>query len=365
MARISREPNQDQNKTMKRKELFLMLVPCLLLIVGGWYFSRRNPSTHDNYNSGPFRTVATKIEVLPASAREVSEGFDRKVEATVTNAGVPVLPLGAQLLPTPGTSFSGPQNVQLFQGDSPQPLQVPPGSLRKLGIHGNEQKSVVRLNLSKIPVGKGDLVLKMQSQIDSGYAISIKGKKRYVPLRSQPADISVVVRRADEKVTAPLVSRVNPFIVERAELEDATHHSFPQDPYMYGDVILTLHRAPLPQMGDKKPVMAFYDTYLEDESGKKYRFLRRNKKYDSFNPAFIENDITGRSKNTFDLRLSQIPPKAGQLTFKTKISVDNCWPREISVLLRNRGASYSYAINQKQPVVLANCDVRLKQDQIP
>ena len=348
---------------MKRKELLWMLLPCLFLLGAGWYFSRHKMAPREDYETGPFRTVATSVQVLPANPREVSEGFDRKVEVVLRNAGQPTVPVISQLS---GSSFGGPEKVQLFQGNSLQPLKMAPGDLKQLSIHGDELKSVVLLKLSKLPTGQGDLTLKMQSQIDRAYVVPIKGKTTNKMIKSLPADISVVVRRAGEKVSSPQVSKANPFVVQRLEVEDVSLISFPQDPYQVGDVTLHLYRAPLLQNGAKKPVMAFYDSYIEDGSGKKYFSLRRKKGWDSFNPAWWNEAADGTQKLSFELRLSQFPAKAGRLTFKTKVSVDGCWPYQLSVELRRSGAAYSYATSsQKQPVALSPGDTRWKIGPLP
>jgi hypothetical protein len=350
---------------LKRKEFFWMLLPCLLILGAGFYFMRHPFVPQEDLTSRPFRTIATSVQVLPATPREVSEGFDRKVEAIIGNEGQPILLPGAQLYPTPGTSFSGPMNVRLFQGDSPHPIPMPRGSVSKLGIVSNKQKAVVRLKLREIPLGKGDLVLKMQAALDTGCVVTTKGKKRYVPLKSRPADISVIVRRAGEKIELPQVSRVSPFVVERWEVEDASTTSFANVPFSRGDVTLHLYSLPIAQNSTAKTRFDFYDSHIETERGKRYFALRAAKPFDVINTTFHVGDKAKSKHFSFPLRLSGLSPQEGRLTFKTKISVNDCWPRQLSIIVREAGKKLSYAIDQKHPITIKPGDARCKVETIP
>src|SRR4051794_13755166 len=56
---------------MKRKELFWMIVPCLLLIGAGAYFSRR-PAKE-------FRIVIDEVKQVPVTPYDISQGWDTRI----------------------------------------------------------------------------------------------------------------------------------------------------------------------------------------------------------------------------------------------------------------------------------------------
>jgi hypothetical protein len=65
---------------MKRKELFWMIMPCLLLAGAGLYYTRRA--------NEPFRLVVDEAVLLPATPREVSEGWNAKVRVKYHLTGI-------------------------------------------------------------------------------------------------------------------------------------------------------------------------------------------------------------------------------------------------------------------------------------
>src|SRR5215212_2472364 len=80
---------------MKRRELFWMIAPCLLLIGAGTYFTQRpTPFVAD---AGLWRLSIAKIERKPLLPREVAAGFDTKCEITFAESGARPLERGKPL----------------------------------------------------------------------------------------------------------------------------------------------------------------------------------------------------------------------------------------------------------------------------
>ena len=69
---------------MKRKELFLMFVPCLLLLGAGAYFSR-----HGAQNADTFSVTLDEVKVLPLTPYDIAKGHDAKVLVKTKMHGVP------------------------------------------------------------------------------------------------------------------------------------------------------------------------------------------------------------------------------------------------------------------------------------
>ena len=71
---------------------------------------------------------------------------------------------------------------------------------------------------------------------------------------------------------------------------------------------------------------------------------------------------TGKNRyvKEIPIYLSQIPRDAGKLTLKYRVFFRDYWPLPVFIVLREHGAAHSYAVGQKQPVMLKPGDVRLR-----
>ena len=70
---------------MKRKELFLMLIPCLIFAgVALWQRAREANLPPDD---GFFHLIIEKIEMRPIAAKDVADGYDTQVVATLNHSG--------------------------------------------------------------------------------------------------------------------------------------------------------------------------------------------------------------------------------------------------------------------------------------
>ena len=183
---------------MKRKELFLMIVPCLLLLGAGVYFTKHKPM-----NS--FRIVVEKAELRPVTPREIAKGFDTKVfikTRIISLAFMDKKPDFRYAHRIDAKIVSHPNGVE---SDVPSILQrkIMAGDMR---ISGRQQENTILLKLAEIPVSQGAL----------DYYITVHGEKwndaeRCMVAETPVTPILLPLRQSGQRIKLPSVSKQQPF----------------------------------------------------------------------------------------------------------------------------------------------------------
>jgi hypothetical protein len=272
------------------------------------------------------------IEVEPASPREVYEGYERRV---IINYRSPAAPeaRGMKLL---GGETGGPMSAELLHRKN--------GFLRKLNLQRSEgqtstwsgAKNIIHtLRLSHIPASAGEITLRCTVPGPRYYYRTAAGATTFITPKLKT--IMVVVRKADEKIQVPRVSKYRPFVLKSL----ATQRRDPAKSMDENDYEVKVVLESTAADADFHRGWRFLRPRLIDGWGREHRFTTRLKSGDwarisEMSP--IEGGLEADKPNTctrwfrFPLRL--VPKSAGRVTFKTEASYNDGWPMPIEVVVR-------------------------------
>ena len=291
---------------MKRKELFLMLIPCLILAGIGAYFTRKPAPV---FPAKLNLVVETKL--VPVAPRDVARGFDTAVLIQTKLTGPKTIDF------TDNTVFSFPLQEETSITDAQgKRLDVP-----VVGDYSTEDKTPYSLSyqvtylmkLGDAPPKTGDLFLhlalnRMIYQNSTGRQIG--------STKNLPSDL--LVRGAGEKIRVPTVKKYRPFKLLGLE-------SGPKPWIMGSNYDLTFyidrfeplqHLPGRGQIGLDKSQIIADGKIIPTNSGHSWNADR--------NPLGITKHLT-------------IPPKCRNAKFKGLLSINDCWPLPIEIELRKNG----------------------------
>ena len=326
---------------MKRKDLFWMLVPCLLLLGAGAYLSWRA--------NEPFRLVVTEAVLLPATPREVSEGWNVKVRVKYHLTGI--------------YPFDAGRLNRSFHGDS-QFVAAKTGTVWK-----STKDSVRGGSLSSFK----DSIIPGRSKVQESCTYLLN--TRSIPSSATPLEFRLSLRgeiwdstplersnyHGGHKITPPVPLRFT-LRPQTAEFSQPVSKTRPFDEVSFQTGWWNTPTGSVPSVA---VVVKPHDFPPDDEG--KYHFQLRNirvitdgSEMDVYpnevsqwflNPPPKTVDIgTGLSRwwpDYITAFTSPVYTKFKNVTLKAELSVGNCWPVPIQVNLRENGKNI-----EREPVPL-------------
>ncbi len=294
---------------MKRHELLLMLLPCLLLAGTAFYLTRHEAKPTPD---GPLRVVLDEVKIIPATPREVAQGCDLTMLIKARMLGP------ASMDFTQPSSFNYLVNMGAKVVDAKgNQVQVPPSNggfaaRDQQSAHVISEQATYPLRLRDVPRDKGALYFRV---IVNGYAVD-SGKNNDIYLRSAPRNF--LVRRKGEVIAPPRVSKYRPFSLTGYRTHwstepgkqictvEMTAETFEEARKTEGRSSIRLDKVQL--TGDKKPLPQVGLSFHGWDKG----------------TATISQQV-------------DVPNAARDVTFKANLSLNECWPMPLEVALRKNG----------------------------
>lgn len=327
---------------MKRKELFWMLVPCLILLVLAFVWRGRPGATL--LINQPFAVVVEKVEKETLKPNEVADGWDTKLKITLRHQGLTPKWWGKPV--EDSGSFEG---VRFYYEDKGKQSAVklsghknPFGNYLLWKPVWNEEsgryEARLLLPLAKVAPHPGSV--KVQARLDF--------QKNNAPL-CPPARLQYTARRPGEVVQVPQVSKNSHLRIEQTIIGDvppssAKTQSFPVDTRITWKVRYF-------DTGEKTTYMLGVQPELYDEKGNLYDSTRYGgaRGVDKTNPI---------SSAEADFDLKSIPRSAGVLTLRGKIGIGSYWPLEIAVPVRDKQGRILKTPQALAPFKIGSIEIR-------
>lgn len=316
-----------------------MLLPVALLAGAGLFVSRNPNALPFARDNGPLRLVIERAEVVPITPREVFEGYDTKIEIVGNKMGRSIKPQNG-LLETVDSGGTSDPHLALKHG--PKKIRyrsLNDGDLMReamtMGRHAVQ--TTILLKMASLPITKQDLLFRAEVESNQRYVVAAPNSGRRITLNERiAAPVEILVRHAGKKILVPKPSQYCPLKIESKEIIPLSKFI----PDRGEDTLVSIHLSNTEN--PEKPYfrVARNSAYIEDEHGKRYRrFL-----YNAFPARRYWNDIehslmtkdAGGAAVKFPLPLRQIPASAGRLTLHADIYVNDCWPRHVSVVVRDK-----------------------------
>jgi hypothetical protein len=320
---------------IRAREVLLLVLPVVLLGMAGWHLSRR-PTSRD---VGPLRMVIDETKVIPTNPREMYDGYDTKAVLIAHSEGTYAEPSGGHLT---GLSYPSTRNVRL--------VAVKNGKEKVLADSSNPNKQIFRqinavdsprftaafwMRLSALPTSIGEIRVTGELTNAHGYFVRNNQGNRIYSVKFNPTPFDVVVKKADAKVTVPKVSLEQPFSVVRQSISrDSAGATW--------GVHLSVKPANHLMRWGKRPriywsrVNAEESAYLTDQKGQRYYEFMDNTgtmKKISFH-RIVGYEKYGEYEVSYKFPAARLPK--GRLTFHTTVSVNECWPSPIEVVVREK-----------------------------
>lgn len=301
-------------KRIKARELGLMLLPVFVLIGVGLWIQRvpswRNPLMA---HFGPYRIVIDEAKSVPVTPRDVAMGWDTKVVVRAHYEG---------RLPTNVTNMDRVSSfsADLFARNSSGEQRLNPRLIHQTVMSSPATDGTigeVRLKLSQLPADGSELIVR-GSPRHEWFAPKSRWKKK---LGYTSPTFAVVVRRAGTSTVIPHVSRVSPLKFHSAKIEPISVAGL--GGIDMGITVLILHLKVLKR--EDIHIARFEDTYLIDAHGKRYT-VHQTVMGDGYQSGLIRRD--------FWIALKAIPRSVDPIHLRASVSVNDCWPLKISVLVR-------------------------------
>lgn len=310
-------------KRLRAGEWALLLLPCVALGGFAWWQKERKPPSPEDY-----APKIEQIEVLPATPLQVYQGFDTRVIVRMKRSRF--------VLPMPQATPVGFSSVVIKSPAfvNARGLNVSVNCIETIETASSKvDEKTFAMKLARVPSEIGEV--RFTSVVWQWY--NFKHYKQDVAQKSVLVPVSVVVRRQGETVRLPTkVTRYRPFALTdlKVSIPRMTDLSGQSDT----EASFVLRAA------NSATVLPFdaariFDTRLEAEQGAAYQ--QYDKKYQQFIHEFGRGTVGSNDdlRRVFQFPLKQIPKSAGRVTLKALVSVDDCWPLPISVVVRNRDGS--------------------------
>jgi hypothetical protein len=301
------------------RELALLLLPVVALGAFGLWMRGKNVSAKK------FEFTLQSVEVVPATPRDVYEGFDTLVKVKYDFPPAPKLPNAE-----PAAKPSGIDEPKLFYKTrgKVQRVQLLPTDIAVMNFAG-EDRAEIRLRLRTVPTKYGELTLKSAARGSFWY--NVRGTGTEKDLKVPPRSFSIVVRRAGERVTMPQVSKYRPFRIKTISRDRTEKWPAPLERKL---IKVTIENF---QPTDNER-WRFLRSRLIDSRGKEYKSsIKVGTQYVSWVQISEPADHLVDKHNLvrwFSFPLDLIPKSAGKITFKTEVSLNDSWPLPISYVVR-------------------------------
>lgn len=321
-------------RRMKAGESALLVVPVVGLAGFAWWQGRQTPK----YPSSDDPTAPTilKAELEPVTPRDVYEGWDTRftlVAKVPPNTGV-------DRNATDAFAQADLMNETLRYHRNGREVVMPTTSrklfLRRLS-NGESTTTILLMKLRDLPSSDSAVTLHAQAIAHYFGKVTTNGVTRNVDAESKPIPLSIVVRKPNQRVTLPVVSHHRPFALDSITVEAET--STDGTPQIIAD---TTVKVVLSASDTAKPHFTplFHNVRLTDERGRTHQnFFSPNTKRPvsvMWSSTSTKDSPDERHHQWIRLPVGFLPKSAGRLTFRADVSVDDCWPLPISVVVRNR-----------------------------
>jgi hypothetical protein len=304
---------------MKRKEMFWMLLPCLLILGLGWYFTRSREAT------SKLRVRIDEIKLVPATPRDVAQGYDSVVliEATMQ------APSGVELgyISRSGQYSSIKYQVQIVNstGRFVQSIDDAGHLDRDEKPHLWNEQITSPFKLSQIPVSRGALFLRVQARGE----VYSSAKDKYLH-RAHSDWQKLQVRAPNQQIKTPVVTKARPFKLIGLESKAPASAGTNYDLTFYVELFEPLQQVPgRVRVSLDKSQIIIDGKPIADGSGTAYS--------PSLNPMDIQKHFA-------------LPPKCRNAKFKSELSINECWPLPVEVELRKNGKD----IQRRKPQLPTN-----------
>lgn len=311
----------------------LLLAPCLALAGWAWWMQTRPKPTAED-----FKPRIEKVEVTTPTPLQVWKGYDTQV----------ILHLAYSRLnpPTPPGTASESREIRIppviVVDGRGQTLRPPQLDYMRSPDERESQHGITAtyaLKLASIPVERGKLTLKATCFQRMIYHASLPNGG-VINSGQSPAitvSVSVPLRRTGEVVKVPSVSKARSFVVEdlrATKAEDTPYPEYKPDTEVSFAVLrladntyLTRHQVEVLGLRletDRGTISG--DTYTK--GGKPINSYEHRAFSGKHHPVLA-----------YYVSVARIPKSSGRVTFRAEISVDDCWPVPISIVVRNRDGS--------------------------
>jgi len=309
------------------REVLLLLVPVLALAGFGAYFVL-HPSASP---TAGWAIVVDDVKVEPATPREVAMGYDTKVVFHASEKGKSPAPkpshaeLSVGLAPTFLWAQRNGKRVNLSR-------DVPDAQRPKLYLSSGMNDGLILMKLASIPTDAGQLDLETGIEMTQRW----KDANGVNTIKAQTSPVVVTVRRAGEKIKTPVVSKYRPFVVKKFAIDNNMRSL---NSILDQLVVLEVQGGEDATNLDPKAPLLTEETYLLDGKGRKYDWLKQpngSLQGAAQVVASRRDDKTGIYYLKYNVAISQIPASAGKLTLHTRVSMDNCWPLDLSLVVREK-----------------------------
>lgn len=311
---------------MRRKELFWMLIPCLLFAGVALFFRQRE--AHMPPDDGRFHLVIEKIEMPPISAKDAADGYDTEVNVTLNYRGPKPDWWGQQ----DGAWGDEDSKARLFyeaQG-KPKPVKMPPHFKENPDIFywrpswnkdTERYKARFFLKLSPLPVRSEKTVLRAPIIIETQ-------TYPHVDL-SKAAPLIFTVRGPKETIKKPAVSTNPQLRVIKAEVLKQ-NGGF--------DTEVNVHLQDLSAADVKNSALGGYN--FVDEKGQHIS--------NSGSSAFGSRGDSHRPIVYLQCQRAKMPKTQRHIYVEMKYSINDRWPLEIRVPIRENGKDLKGVISLNQ-----------------
>lgn len=330
---------------MKRKELFWMLIPCLIFIAVALYFSRREEQKQQSLPqptpvpTGPFALTIREIREVPVNADEVADGYDTKVRFLLGCTGKPPANWGKDGF---GTLFSDPRVlvkkdgkwIRLFDNIGKEYKNHGIGT--SMNLFQKDKNAYLMFHLMRlhdIPPSFGDLNFKFDWYYQFGQStLSGVGPQSFAFLRKSrapQATAELVVRQKGEIIKAPQVSHDPQIQLKKVVVRPLTKNE--KFEYSGCDTKVEFHvfySGPLQRDDTYSPTRIAGSIYVQDEKGEKYYFNH---------VITTESDDRATARRQIVplyLDVKQVPLRKGKVTVHTQVQVGNNWPLDVQTIVR-------------------------------
>jgi hypothetical protein len=301
-----------RNSRFKAKELLLLLLPTIGLAAMGFAL-RHQESTGKppRDTSGPTQLIVTGIKREPVTPRDVAQGFDTRFAVTLDYKGATPAAWGEDMGWSLGTPLLSVKKAgkRVYLGEETGWRRVRFDNGKGVYI------SSFLLPLSHVNSRTGEIFF----EAEIGVRPQTAGGTRNPGLPAIP--IAFKARNANQTTQIPKVSRYRPFALGKVT---TTHYGSGATAGAMVKVILHLHEA----------ITADAEPRLET-SGQTYVLDETKKRYWVTSYAWSVDAQKKTCQVRFDLDGKNLPASAQHLTLKAQLSVDDCWPLPISVVVRN------------------------------
>jgi hypothetical protein len=304
----------------------------------------------------PLQLFVEKVEKQRLTPYEVGLGYDTKVSVAygfenvahlkkrifgVEFLGQPILRVGGKALGEAsavkvkrfgyGREWS---TDSFFYWSGEKPLQI--DYLISLAGVGASADPIHLMDKAKID---GDVIKYQVSEIKPPLQLMDRPSAAFnsVRINGPVSPISVEVRRPGEVTEVPDVSRECPLTLKAIGAVKIYDHDRPRVGGLENTTYVNVKLMRAGTFKDRWKGQPKWkaDSHIVDEKGREYRVFKTGKsRVRGIERVQDRAPIEGLQQ--FELPIENIPASAGRLTFKTKISVNDSWPLDAEVVVRER-----------------------------